>query len=721
MGRVVVALWVIWSCVLSGPGVGVAFSEEEAEADAVMKLEGIVVEAKAQRRGMDIKPEGTVIDTGEREVIGEASSVLEVLKAMAIIDFRGLTDKTPEEDSVSMRGFSSDRFVTAIDGLTVQKTGGRKGSHIVDYALMPAFLLDKVEILPGPHSAVYDAKAIGGVVNMITKAPKKHDSLKPDVHVSTSYSSDNTLNANLGMAGSAGMLTYDLGYQKNSTDGYLRQSEADIRTFFARLGVILPFEGYVALSGSYSTADRETPVNNYPGMTDENDVADYDSGYPEIKNGTSLFDPWQNPTWNKDAWAYRLNYQQNLPIGKLSFGAYMGMEDRDRAYLDWVNPANHSLGTKYTSSVTTWRQHGGKIMDEYRWNDRHTTIVGFDLAQLYDGNEDHGDERVDKRGTFLQHTWGLLSCLDLRLGLRYEDLKIHVSNNPATQISDRGEWIVRRWDEFIPKSFLTWNMDVLGEAFRDTSLSAGVSRIWHAPDSHGDYNPQGRPTGAWLDPEHGIGYDLIFMRRLFADVNFRVDYSYSDIEDYFIHNSTYADYSGGPANPLKFSDYMINLEGVRRHGVETELDGHITRDLSFYLTHAFQTFESKGDEPAGRDGLDNMAEHRVTAGLRYKLFERTTLMLDYLYQSDEVIESSEELDDDNDPDTEPIYVWSEVENPAHHMVDIGVKQNLYKGQGFLRDANVSVFVKNLFDENYVNSTGYPASDRSYGASVSFSM
>jgi iron complex outermembrane receptor protein len=682
------------------------------------KLDDIVVEAEGSHRDMVLKPEGTVISTSDHDLIGGSASVLDYLKALPIIDFNGITDLTPDEDTISMRDFSSDRFVTAIDGLTVQKTGGRKGSNIVDYALMPAFLIDKVEILPGPHSALYDAKAIGGVVNIITKAPKMHDTLKPDITLNTSYSSYNTLNTNLSAQGSLSRFTYDLGYQKNSTDGYLRQSETDIQTFFTRLGVILPLEGCVTVSGSYSTADRQIPVNNNPDVSDTNGATGYKSDYPETEG--SLFDPWQKPTWDKKAWAYRLNYFQNLPIGKLSFGAYTSREDRDRAYRDWVNASNHALGIQYTSGVTTWRQHGGKIMDEFTWSGNHVTTLGFDMARLYDGTGWEGDERVDKRGTFLQHRWGIIPSLNLKLGLRYEDLQIHVSNNPASQIPDKGNWIVRHWREINPKSFLTWDMDGIGTAFRDTSLSAGVSRIWHAPDAHGDYNPQGRPTGAWLDPEHGIGYDLIFMRRLFGDVNFKVDYSYYDIKDYLMHNSTYAQYSGASAGNLRYSDYMINLDGVHRHGVETELDGHITRDLSFYLTYAWQKFENQGDEPAGRDGLDNMAEHRVTAGLRYAVLERTTLMLDYTFQSDEVIENSDEIED---PNTHEVigYSWSEVKNPSHSVFDLGVKQNLYKSDGLLRDATLTVYVKNLFDEDYVNTSGYPATDRTFGASLSFSM
>jgi hypothetical protein len=65
--------------------------------------------------------------------------------------------------------------------------------------------------------------------------------------------------------------------------------------------------------------------------------------------------------------------------------------------------------------------------------------------------------------------------------------------------------VERQWDEWLPKSFLTFELDDLAAVLRDTSLSFGVSRIWRAPDYHGDYNPQGRsaehgwiPNMAWV-------------------------------------------------------------------------------------------------------------------------------------------------------------------------------------------------------------------------------
>lgn len=702
MKKSIIGFWIICSgfiIILWGADVSAEPPQSEFK-----KLDNIVVEGKADKRELVLAPDSTVIDTGNHEAIGQATSVLDYIGALAIIDFRSITDLTPEEDSITMRGFSSNRFVTAIDGLTSQKTGGRKGSHIVDYALTPAFLIDKIEILPGPHTALYDAKALGGVVNMVTKAPERKDSLKPHITLKSSYGSFNTLNANLSLQGSASAFTYDVGYQKNSTDGYLRQSEADIQTIFTRLGAVLPYEGYMTFSSSYSAADRKTPVNN------NRDTDDYDPDYPETEG--SLFDAWQNPTWDKKAWAYRLNYLQNLPIGKVSLGAYTSMEDRDRAYRDWADSEDHGLGIEYLSGVTTWKQQGGKIMDELTWAANHTTTVGCDLARLYDGL--NKDERVNKKGAFLQHQWGIFPFLDLKLGLRYEDVEIHVSNNPARYITDKGEWIIRDFDKIIPKSFLTWKMDSLADVFRDTSLSLGISKIWHAPDFHGDYNPQGRPAGAWLEPEHGMGYDLIFMRRLFGEVHLKLDYSFYDIKDYMATNSKYAENSD-------CSDYKINLEEVYRHGVELELDGKLAENLSFYLTHAWQKYENRGDEPAGKDNLDDAPDHRVSCGLRYTVFEKTTFMLDYQYQTKEVMEVSEEFDHDGDPLTDPIYTWYQVENPAYSLVNVGIKHTLFKKRGFMKNADVSGYVKNLFDEVYYNSRGYPSTERTYGVSLSVSL
>ncbi|KJS30114.1 MAG: outer membrane receptor protein [Desulfatitalea sp. BRH_c12] len=672
------------------------------EPAQIERLEDVVVHEKGGAPGQTISPSETVIDVDTFTTIGVPDSVLDVLRTQASIDFRGETNLDPGVDSIHLRGFDSQRFVTALDSLTTQKTGGRKSSNIVDYALLPAFLIDRIEILPGPHSALYDSKSIGGVLNLVSQSPRRRERLKPEMQLTTSYGTYETQTHQMTLRGAVNAVTYDLAYQKYATDGYLRNNAIDIDNVYGRIGYVLPLDGFIALSAVYSDVDRQAAVNN-PGQTD----GDYDDDYPRTEGGP--FDPFAAPTWDGIASAYRLNYEQTLPIGRLHIGAYYGEESRDRAY--YVNPGDMVK----SHSDTEWWQQGGKIQDAIRWSVNHLTTVGFDIAQLYDdGIDDAKTKRVDKQGTYLQHQWTIVPALDLKVGLRHEDVEIRVSNSGANSIPGRGQWIDRHWDELIPKSFATYKMDGLAPWLRDTSLSAGISKIWRAPDAHGDYNPQGRPAGAWLAPENGIGYDLVFNRRLWGDIAFKANYAFYRIKDYIASNSSYANYSGAGAGSLRFSDYKINLEEVYRHGVDVALGGHLADALSFYLTYAWQTFENQGEEPAGETELDQRAEHRVGAGLRYAVFDRTTLLLDYAYQSQETTEISEEVAPD-------VWDFRKIHNDAYHLFSLGVQQTLFKQIGWFDEGVLSVYVKNLLDEEYYDTSGFPATDRTFGASFSVKM
>jgi outer membrane receptor protein involved in Fe transport len=667
-------------------------NDAQQSQEQVQQLDDLVVKEKAGAPGIEQTPAKTVIELDTKPTIAVPDSIVDVLKQFAAVDFRGESEIDPGVDSIYLNGFDATRFVTALDGLTIQKTGGRKSSNIVDYALLPAFLIDSVEILPGPHSALYDSKSIGGVLNFKTIRPKVRDSLVPQGKLVASYGAYNTQTQEAVVQGSIQAFTYDLAFKHSDSDGYLRNNATDTDTVFGRLGLVLPSNGFVTLSSSYSDVDRETPVTNTG--------SDRDSDYPEVES--AAFAPWQEPTWNGYSYAYRLNYEQDSPIGRLSLAAYSSKENRDRSYY------NQPTDTEKAHMDTDWWQQGGKVMDDIKWSDQHQTTVGFDLAQLYDdGVNDERTERINKKGYFLQHQWAMLPSVDLRLGARYEDVRIYVTNTGSNSIPGREEIIERQWDQLVPKSFVTWKLDDTAAWLQDTSVSVGVSKIWRAPDYHGDYNPQGRPAGAWLEPEHGIGYDLVFDRRLWGDISLQLGYSYYQIEDYIASNSTYAEHTGASAGSHRFDDYKINLEQVDRHGVNLGIGGHLTDNLSFCLTYAWEKFYNKGDEPAGETALHKRAEHRVTAGLTYKLLDYTNLMLDYYYQSTEITEEGVELSNGE-------WYFSENENAPFNVFDIGVQQVLFKNDRSKTGADLRVYIKNLFDEEYCNASGYPAAGRTYG-------
>ena len=708
--RIVVILLGIVMFVIPRLGLAEEAENEKAEKkeEKVLKVGEIQVTAPREKEGVVVAPYTTTINVEEYKMPGTPQNIVDILKDRAIIDFRGQSDLVPGNDNIYMRGFHTKRFVTAIDGLTIEKGGGY-GNWDVDYANLSLGQVEKIEIIPGPHSALYPGKAIGGVINLIIKTPEKYPTLKPDFRMATSYRSYNTQNHNVNMNGGVGSFIYGLGFQNYHTDGYLKHNETDIDTFSGRMGYILPSDGYISLSASYTDQEREQTVRNDPAEGD-----DYDSDYPVFTATSRKL--WQEPMQHKEACSYRLNWKQPTPIGIWTLGAYYSKEYYENAY--WTKE------TEYYSRDVEWDERGGKIEDEIKFSENHVSTVGFDMVQMYNEytKEIYGPRHkvVDRKAGYVQHKWTIIPRLNLTAGLRYEDVNIWVNNWTSTGgykiTTIEKEYIERDWNQVVPKSFLTYGLDNLSDVLRDTSLSVGVSKIWHAPQSVQDFWQMGYPSGAYLEPEHGIAYDFVFMRRLWKDINLKANYAFYEIKDYIAHNRTYAKHIPSGSNPvlpgIEYSDAKINLEKVHRHGVEVELDGHILDNLSFYTSYAYQEFKSKGSEPVGKTELDDRAKHRINAGLRYNPFEHTLLMLDYKYQSKQVSYTSEEVDDDE-------WVFYRVPMDAYDLFDFAIEQTLFKEYGYIKDGVLKFYVNNLLDEEYENTRGYPMTDRTFGAALSF--
>ena len=190
------------------------------------------------------------------------------------------------------------------------------------------------------------------------------------------------------------------------------------------------------------------------------------------------------------------------------------------------------------------------------------------------------------------------------------------------------------------------------------------------------------------------------------------------IKDYVVWNSKYSKYEPSKKNPvppgLEYSDSMINLEEMQRQGVELELDGHILDSLSFYINYTYMELRSMGGEPGGKTAEDERARHRVNAGLRYNLFKDTLLMLDYKFQDEQVVQTSEEVAEDE-------YIWHTIPMAAYHVFDFAIEQTIFKKLGFLENGSLKFYVNNLFDEEYENKRGYPMTDRTYGTALSFTF
>ena len=86
------------------------------------------------------------------------------------------------EARVDIRGLGSNRTLVLMDGRRLPI--GDASNPAVDLNLIPALMIDRVDVLPGGQSAVYGSEAIAGVVNLIMK--KSFEGWQLDVQGGTS-------------------------------------------------------------------------------------------------------------------------------------------------------------------------------------------------------------------------------------------------------------------------------------------------------------------------------------------------------------------------------------------------------------------------------------------------------------------------------------------------------------------------------------------------------
>jgi outer membrane receptor for ferrienterochelin and colicins len=93
-----------------------------------------------------------------------ASDAAAVLTERTGIDLVG---GHPTGAGVMLQGLGAERVLVLIDG---QPFIGRVAGNI-DLSRIPAELIERIEVVKGPQSTLYGSEAMGGVVNVITRAP----------------------------------------------------------------------------------------------------------------------------------------------------------------------------------------------------------------------------------------------------------------------------------------------------------------------------------------------------------------------------------------------------------------------------------------------------------------------------------------------------------------------------------------------------------------------
>ena len=175
----VMALLLVWG----GPAQGAAQQTAEATpaatetakdaaATAPHQMEDVVVTATRTEVEADMAPASVSIithDDMERQNMRTADDALEHEAGVYTRRSRGVQDPSASS-TVTMRGLSlAKRTLILVDGIPFNE--GYSGG--VTWSSIPVDAIERIEIIRGPGSALYGGNAMGGVINIILRVPKK--------------------------------------------------------------------------------------------------------------------------------------------------------------------------------------------------------------------------------------------------------------------------------------------------------------------------------------------------------------------------------------------------------------------------------------------------------------------------------------------------------------------------------------------------------------------
>ena len=205
----------------SAVALALALSGTGHAADSVLPVT-VVTASRFEQSVEEVVSDITVIDRAEIERYG-AVSLSEILSKLP-----GIQSVDTGSPQLFIRGANANMTVIYVDGVRIDPQDKASGNPRLD--LIKLEQVQRIEILRGPASDTYGAKAMGGVIQIFT------DGAPEGIWTSVGAGSEALRTVGFGAAGPLNdMISYRIGFNRSISDGY------DTQPSLANIGPTMPW------------------------------------------------------------------------------------------------------------------------------------------------------------------------------------------------------------------------------------------------------------------------------------------------------------------------------------------------------------------------------------------------------------------------------------------------------------------------------------------------
>ena len=552
-----------------------ANAQEKDVEPKTAELEKMVVTATLTEKKMAEAPGSIeVVTSQEIEEMG-AQTVAEALEVATGLMVMGETGriKTP-----SIRGTGNKHTLVLIDGRRFSM--GYK--DFLDINQISVDMIERIEVVRGPTSALYGSDAIGGVINIITKKPPSK---------------------------TAAGITYQYGINKDN-EGEEHIGRAYVGDSFGRFGFLL--------SGGLRNKDGWNKDNALPDDGDHEELGSVDGRFSfDLNDNHSLSAGFEYSDMNREGNRFFKNLDRERIADDKRLGYFLQYDAQLSPLYNLMFRVNHSeheneIEFSPTAQVTgeenaerELNQVEGRFTGGFL--DKHILTAGAEFRKESREEKNGRDDDLDNLSFYLQDEYQIFNPLYLVLGVRFDE---H---------SEFGS-------EWTPRASMIYSL------FNNLRLKASYGCGFRAPSISELFVTSTRKRGKWiyepnpdLDPEESKSYELGVegeYRKFWGKITgFR-----NEIED-LIEAIYYKSTGSGPGRKHYYKHQ--NVAEAEMQGVE--LESGFNLPLNFSIAGNLTYLETE-DKETGKD-LEGQPDYKGYLKLAYYYPEfglRANIRMDHI-------------------------------------------------------------------------------------------